>query len=108
MPPPASSAANGRWAQGCDPSRDLAKKWVYHAHCEGFGDKGTHTYDGFSILRGLGASKIKRSADKMATGVSITIDVPGEFDRIEAADTDRFLAWAASPDGSSLRKQKRA
>jgi hypothetical protein len=58
--------------------------------------------------RGFGASHIKRIADRMVAGVSITVDYPPEFDRIEQQDQQRFLSWTAKPEGAAaIKKQKR-
>jgi hypothetical protein len=99
----------GEWALTADDPnlKDVAKAWVYHTHCQAVGDKSTHTYTHFIIKRGVGASHIKRIADRMEGGVSITVNYPAEFDRIEGVDRDRFLGWAGSSLGqAALKKQK--
>lgn len=102
----------GEWAlEAVDPQlSDVASKWVFHTHCEAVGDKTSHFYRGFTIKRGHGASHIKRKADQKASGVSITVDYQGEFNRLEGDQKmiDRFLKWVESPEGiGAIRKQKR-
>jgi hypothetical protein len=87
---------------------DVASKWVYHTHGAAIGDPSKQDYTGFTIRRGFGASHIKRIADRMVAGVSITVDYPPEFDRIEQQDQQRFLSWVAKPEGAAaIKKQKR-
>jgi hypothetical protein len=101
-------AFGGEWALVTDdPSlADVAKQWVYHTHCEGDGDKSTRDYKGFKIKRGHGASHIKRIADRMVGGVSITVDYPPEFNRIEQRDRGRFLDWLDRWEGSDAIKNQ--
>ena len=98
----------GEWALVAnDPSlADVAKQWVYHTHCEGSGDQSTHDYGGFKIKRGVGASHIKRIEDRMVAGVSITVDCPSEFNRVEQRDQDRFQAWLDTPAGRDAIKNQ--
>jgi hypothetical protein len=87
---------------------DIAGKWVYHTHCAATGAPSTQDFTGFTIRRGFGASHIKRIADRMAAGVSITVDYPPEFDRIEHQDQQRFLSWVSKPEGAAaIKRQKR-
>jgi hypothetical protein len=100
----------GEWALvTADPYlKDLAKDWVYHTHCRAIGDTSTHVYTGFTITRAVGASHIKQRADAKATGVSVTVDYPPEFDRIEQRDRECFLDWLNTADGyHAIRKRRR-
>lgn len=100
----------GEWALTTnDPNlEDVASRWVYHTHCEAVGDKSTHTYTHFIIKRGVGASHIKRIVDRMEGGVSITVNYPAEFDRVEGVDRGRFLGWTSTSLGrAALRRQRR-
>jgi len=93
--------------EAVDPSLGwMAREWVFHAHCRAvFADEDRLEITGFTINGD--AAHIKQKVNERALGMSISINSPGEFNRVEARDRDRFLRWAATSVGRDVLRRRR-